>query len=120
MGEAYSRIKQSACHSIKHPDVDGQGGSERSSNVHQRKGEERCVGVAWRVVVDGGLGAYIRHEEEHEGSAELAEDDDELVADRVSRSRGSMHYGQVYICLIIAWMMLRRILRCRTWLKGSI
>lgn len=91
MRETYSRIKQSACHSIKHPDVDGQGSSKRSSNIHQRKGEERCVGVSWRVVVDGGLGADVSCEEKHKGAAELAEDDDEFVAEPFTGDGGSMH-----------------------------
>lgn len=99
--DTYSRVEHAARHSVKDPYVDGQCSSERRSNVQERKGEQRRVGVSRIVVVEGGLGADEGHEEEHEGSAEFAKDDDNLIADGFARGGvEAMHAGHfVVVCL---------------------
>jgi hypothetical protein len=81
--QTYSWVKHAAGNTIKHPHIDRERRPEARGHVHEAKGQQGVPRLAGGVGIEGGLGANVGHEEEHEGAAQLAEDDDDEVARRV-------------------------------------
>ncbi|KAI6769500.1 hypothetical protein HG530_004129 [Fusarium avenaceum] len=76
-------VKHATANTVKDPDIDSEGSSEGSSNVHETEGLKSGRRVGGIVGNEGSLGTDEGEEQEHEGSAELSDDDDDGVFDAV-------------------------------------
>lgn len=79
----YSGVKHATANTVKDPDIDSESSSEGSSNVHETEGLKSGRRVGGIVSNEGSLGTDEGEEQEHEGSAELSDDDDDGVFDAV-------------------------------------